>query len=362
MTHLKGTDMANIKLVISGIGMISSVGISASQTCASLSAGITRKTSMPEIYYCRADDPDFEDGTELIAAPVSFLKPMREQYPEPAKWLACIGEKAFSDLMESSIYSDERDSETGLFISLPPQLNDADPKIKDEFIYHFHNRIEKDLFPVETYCFEGHTGVFTMIDAARNAISEGKITSAIVGCVESCLFPDWLDELDRDYRIKSPRNIDGYTPGEAAAFLWLAKESQAPKDNDVTFTIDDLASDTGLNPSPGASLKNVVAGLLNDTDETKVIFCDLNGESKRMEEWGFVRTSLGERLGNPVHVEHPADVLGDIGASTGAALIIAAMYHLQIMNKDCHTALIWTASDNGERRAVIVRKTRIENI
>ena len=91
--------MAKDKLVISGIGMISSVGISASQSCASLNAGIARKTTMPELYYCRADDPFFEDGTELIAASVSFLSPMRKKYPEPAEWLACIAEKAFLDLI-----------------------------------------------------------------------------------------------------------------------------------------------------------------------------------------------------------------------------------------------------------------------
>lgn len=351
--------MANVKLVISGIGMISSIGISASQSCASLSAGISRRKNMPEIYYCYADDPDFEDGTELIAAPVSFLKPMREKYPEPDEWLALMAEKAFTDLMESSDYDDEMDCETGLFISLPVKLIEKDPAMKDAFIYHFHNRIEKDLFPCEAYCFTGHTGVFSMINAAVDAIAEGKITRAIVGGVESCLFPDWLDDLDREYRIKSPRNIDGYIPGEAAAFLLLEKENKSQQENTVTFTIDALSSATGLHTpqAPGSALKKVISGLLEGLDETPVIFCDLNGESWRMEEWGFARTSLGERLGNPVLLEHPADMLGDVGAATGAALIIAAMYHIQIMNKDHHTALIWTSSDQGERRAVRLRKT-----
>jgi len=350
--------MAKVKLIISGIGMISSLGISASQSCASLSAGISRRTNMPEIYYCYADDPDFEDGTELIAAPASFLKPMRDKYPEPAEWLACMAEKAFMDLMESSAYDDDQDCETGLFVSLPTKLTEKDPAMEDAFITHFHNRIEKDLFPCEAYCFTGHTGVFSMMDAAMNAIAEGKIARAIVGGVESCLFPEWLDELDREYKIKSPRNIDGYIPGEAAAFLLLEKEGRTSDANTVTFTIDALLSETELSPSPspGLALKKVISGLLEGFDEAPVIFCDLNGESRRMEEWGFARTRLGERLGNPVLLEHPADLLGDIGAATGAVLIIAAMYHMQIMNKDSHTALIWTSSDQGERWAVRLKK------
>lgn len=317
---------------------------------------------MPNIYYCMADDPYFEDGEELIAAPVSFLESMRETYSKPAELLACIGEKAFFDLVQSSGYSDECDCETGLFVSLPPQCADHSPVMKEEFIYHFHNRIEKDIFPCEDYSFTGHTGVFSMIEAARTALAEGKISRAIVGGVGSCLFRDWLEELDTDYKIKSKRNIDGYIPGEAAAFLLLEKEKTAPCKSTLMFTLDGMSADAGLHPQsfPGSSLKNVVSDLLNDSDEPPVIYCDLNGESKRMEEWGFVRTNLGTRLGNPVHLEHPAEILGDIGAATGAALIIAAMYHLQITETTRQTALIWTASEHGERRAVRLKKTMIQ--
>jgi 3-oxoacyl-[acyl-carrier-protein] synthase-1 len=383
--------MAHLTLAIRGIGMISSAGISASQTCGSVAAGITRKKSVPGIYHCMADDPEFENGTPLLAAPISFLDQERMKNREPAEWLACIGEKAFSDLVESSEYTDDRDCETGLFISLPRQFKEAGPEMIDAFTYHFHNRIEKDLFPVEQYDFTGQTGVFSMIGAAIKAMADGRITRAIVGGVESSLFSDWLDALDRDYRIKSPRNIDGYVPGEAAAFLWLEKEGRSPKGDNrafipqgnklhksrqaaqlsftppggkfrksrqaaqLSFIIDELASDSGLNPLPGSALKNVVSSLLVESDETPIVFCDLNGESRRMEEWGFVRTGLGERLGHSPRVVHPADVLGDIGAATGAVLIIIAMYHLQVITKDPESALVWTASDSGERMAVRLR-------
>ncbi len=350
------------KCVIRGIGMVSAVGVSASQSCASIQAGISRAMAMPEIYYCMPDDPDFEAGTELIAAPLSFLNSRRDTYPQPAEWLSLISEKAFLDLLGSSAYHDERDNETGLFISLPPKLIENTPHAKDEFIYHFHNRIQKDLFPVEDYSFKGHTGVFEMIEAASKAMNEGKISSALVGGVQSSLFPDWLSDLDREYRIKSRRNLDGYIPGEAAAFIWMEKISRIPEKMPVTLTIDSQSWDEGIQSplTPGSSLKNVVSSLLNDHDDTPVIFCDLNGESKRMEEWGFVRTSLGERLENPVHLEHPADVLGDVGAATGTVLIITAMHHLQVVNPDRHTALIWTASDHGERRGLTLKKTMRE--
>jgi 3-oxoacyl-[acyl-carrier-protein] synthase I len=342
-------------LVISGFGMVSSIGITADQTCASLNAGITRKIIMPELYFCHAADPEFEDGTALLAASISWLD-ARNDASDPAEWLSMIAEKAFSDLMDNSAYTDEQFSNTGLFISLPPMLNQS-AGMKDEFIYRFHNLIENDIFPCEEYSFEGHNGVISLIEKAWLEIDKGTITRAIVGGVESCLFPEWLEKLDDDYRIKSRRNIDGYTPGEIAAFIIIEKDSNKRDKNKPAFLIDGLASSNSA-----GGLRKVVSDLLVENGEHPVIVCDLNGESKRMNDWGTVRTALGERLGSPVILEHPADTLGDMGAASGAALTIIAMYYLRKKNRERHSALILTSSDHGERRAIRLIKTGVTDL
>ena len=355
-SHIK-----KVPIVITGVGMVSSIGLTAVQSCASLNAGITRKRTMPELYYCNAEDPEFEDGTVLVAAPLSWLNPLRETYPEPSEWLAFIASHGFSDLMKSSQYDHDRFAETGLFLSLPPMVEDQCQSITSGFLYHFHNRIGKDIFPCEKMCFSGHTGVFQMIEEAKNALDDGTITCAIVGGVESCLFPKWLNKLDLDYKIKSGKNIDGYIPGEASAFFILEKhEKTSEKDNDM-FVLDGMSSATlpGAYHAGGLYLKTVLSELLHDDTDPPVVFCDLNGESKRMEEWGYARTSLGDRLGNPVLVEIPAINLGDVGAASGAVLIIVAMYFLHHKYENHPGALIFTASDSGDRRAVRLIKKRM---
>jgi 3-oxoacyl-[acyl-carrier-protein] synthase I len=341
-------------LVISGYGMVSSIGITADQTCTSLDAGIGRKTIMSELYFCRAADPEFEDGTALLAAPISWLVERRDAFG-PAEWLSMIAEKAFSDLLDNSAYTDEQFSTTGLFISLPPMLNQS-AGMKDEFIYRFHNLIEQDIFPCEEYSFEGHSGVIFMIEKAWQQLDSGTITRAIVGGIESCLFPEWLDKLDNDYRIKSRRNIDGYIPGEIAAFIIIEKDSVKRDKNKAAFLIDGLAADNSA-----GGLKKVVSDLLVESGEHPVIVSDMNGESKRMNDWGMVKTALGERLGAPVILEHPADCLGDMGAASGTALTIIAMYYLKNKYPDKQSALILTSSDHKERRAIRVIKTGRNN-
>jgi len=333
-------------VVITDTGMVSSVGITARQTTASLFAGVNRQCTMPELYVCKAEDPEFEDGTALVAAPLSYLDSYRGKNRDPARWIALIGSLGFSDLMDNSGYNDERFAETGLFLSLPPLLKGACNDTESGFIYHFHNRIEKDIFPFEIYTFEGHTGVFRMIDEARAALAENIISCAIVGGVESCLFPEWLERLDDDYRIKSTKNIDGYVPGEMAAFLIMEKHSPGAVKRKHPYIIEGSAS------TVASGLQSVLSELLTDTDNPPIVFGDLNGESKRMEEWGYARTGLGQRLGDPVRLEHPADALGDMGAASGAVLIAIAMDCLRCNQDLRQNALIFTASDGGERRAI----------
>lgn len=346
------------RLAVSGFGMITSAGMSAIQTCTSVDAGISRKTTMPELYYCDPDDPDFENGTELIAAPIAFL-PGERLKDDPVTWLAGIAGHAFFDLLANSSYTDEQFSDTGLFVSIPPMLGQPGlydsgiahiPGVKDAFGYCFHNVIEHDVFPVERYCFDGHTGVFALFEEATKAIHEGRISRAIVGGVESCLFPKWLDLLDKKYRIKSDRNIDGYIPGEAAAFIIIEKEGNLPEERTI-FRIERQA----FSNDSARGLIHAADRLMDDTDNPPLVVIDLNGESGRMKDWGLARTVLGHRLGNPVSLEHPADVLGDTGAASGAVLTIIAMYMLQKKHKDRKTALILTSSDQGERRGITLR-------
>lgn len=349
--------MDTTKIAVTGVGMISPVGLNAIQSCASINAGLTRKQEMSEIYYCMADDPDFEDGTELVAAPIAYLNHMRGKYASPAEWLAYIAGKGFSDLMESTDFNDNNFSETGLFISLPPKVTEKSSEMQEEFIYHFHNMIEKDIFPYEEYCFAGNTGVFSMIESAGKKLNDGTIKYAIIGGVESCLFPGWLEELDEDYRIKSERNIDGYTPGEAAAFLLLEQANNTQAENRNLCLIDRIASEKNLDTSipKGSVLVELIRKILKDTTKPPVIFCDLNGESKRMQEWGYVKTTLGDKLGNPVLIEHPANIIGDTGAASGAVLIIMSIYFLQKKYEKQGAAIIFTASDNDERSVIFLR-------
>jgi len=342
--------------VISGIGMISPVGQGAAQTFCSVRARITRTTEVPQIYFCLPDDPDFEAGEPLVASTIQYLDDRREEFGSPEEWLALLASLAFSDLRMSADLTLPDFRETGLFLSLPSKRSNWDEARREEFLYHFHNNAEIDPFPHNQVAFTGHAGVLSLVGAASDLLSKGTIRYALVGGVDAYLFPEWLKDLDKGYRIKSQRSVTGFIPGEAAGFLLLELEGRSPRRSPLGY-LKRISIHTGAaqDRSPAAALTTILTTLLDDCSDAPVIICDLNGETARMKEWGYAIARIGSRLGNPIILEHPAISLGDVGAASGALLTGLAPSFLTKKYPHKSSAIIWTASDNGDRAAVLVQ-------
>jgi len=125
----------------------------------------------------------------------------------------------------------------------------------------------------------------------------------VVGGVDSYLFPERLEALDKEYRIKSDRNIDGFVPGECAAFMLLETKGQAK--NRGRYALSPIhkiskqqCSGSDLELHTGMTLTKTISSLLDACREPPIVVCDLNGEPGRMKEWGFAVSRLKTRLGN----------------------------------------------------------------
>ena len=348
-------------IVVSAVGMPSSLGLFAEQTFTSVRAGLRRMSEAPHIYFCDPEDPDFDAPTPLVAAHLSYLEDERNRKSTPVEWLAHIAAEAFLDLVSKITLATGEGADRGFFLALPENRPGWDATMEEEFSYHFHDTAEIDRLPTMRHDFTGRAGVFTLIEEAARALQEGKITSAIVGGVDSYLFPEWLKPLDRDYRIKSPRNVGGFIPGELAAFFLLEGAGQAEKQGRkplgfIQKVIRNSCTGLDLIHKTGMTLSEILKPLLAATPLIPLIVCDLNGEPGRMKEWGYTLTRLGESLGTPVVMEHPVEALGDCGAATGAMLIVLACLYLQAGYKNKASALIWWAGENGERLALLLRR------
>jgi 3-oxoacyl-[acyl-carrier-protein] synthase I len=88
-----------------------------------------------------------------------------------------------------------------------------------------------------------------------------------------------------------------------------------------------------------------------------VTYCDLNGESWRVDEWSYAYFRTSNYHGEPLNLQHPADCWGDLGAASGVFLAGFAALDLARLPTNRGIALVWTASDTtADRSACLLRK------
>jgi 3-oxoacyl-[acyl-carrier-protein] synthase-1 len=205
----------------------------------------------------------------------------------------------------------------------------------------------------------GRAGGLAAIGQAAETIRQGKAELILAGGVDTYRDLYVLGLLDMERRVKSAMHLDGFIPGEGAAFVLLARPDVA---RGVGLT--PLASispvfqavETGhlysKEPYRGDGLAMAVEKLASSGTAGAPIaqvYSSMNGESHWGKEWGvsFIRNRGAFLTDHSTH--HPADCLGDTGAASGPIMLGLAVHGLQ--NHPDHPApcLIYCSSDRGQR-------------
>ena len=199
----------------------------------------------------------------------------------------------------------------------------------------------------------GHAGFAYALADAEKAFKSGA-TTVIVGGVDSYFHPQVLTWLDDEYRLHSPTSENGFIPGEAAAFLVLAKTNAghasvicAQAGEDETVLDDEQAS-------IGEKLSELVESAQASAGEADWVINDTNNERHRQTE--FDLTCI-RQIDHEATRDDWAAVTGDLGAASGAlfAAVVTTYWELDCAPSD--TAFI-TLSSEGPERGVVALKRR----
>jgi 3-oxoacyl-[acyl-carrier-protein] synthase-1 len=176
---------------------------------------------------------------------------------------------------------------------------------------------------------------------------------------------EWIEECDQLHGGGPLNNAWGFIPGEAASAVLIASEASAKR-----FGIEAFGEVVGLGLAHetkliktdtvciGEGLTHAFRTALAPVPAKEVvhnIFCDLNGETYRADEYGFTALRTKERFRAATDFIAPADCWGDIGAA-GATLHIAlaVICHQKRYGKG-PISMVWASSESGERGAVVIR-------
>jgi len=210
------------------------------------------------------------------------------------------------------------------------------------------------------------TGPAGGIQAFRDAIgflSAGSGELALVGGVDTFLDLAVLARLSTENRLLADGVMDGFAPGEGAAFLLLATEACLRERNLeplARVSSPALAEEPGHRyseePYRGEGLSLAVSeSLASFGRPVESVFASFNGESLAGKEWSVAAIRNSTALAEPLQMLHPADCLGDAGAAMGPLMVgLASMGFQGGYIRD--PSLVFCSSDGADRGAVCVSR------
>lgn len=339
-------------LAITGIGMLTPVGLSSLDTFHSVRCNISRLAvqNLPD----RA-------GEWVVGGGV----PIRLPYIRERR-LETLAGYAFGEAWRQANGSGERNrlSPAALLVGVPEPIRPGFrfPSRDFNLAQWFGGLGVPSLGPCETI-EGGACSAQVALHRAAEILNAGAARCCAF-CVADTQLHIRVSRWHEDhFRLKCAYLTDGLMPAEAACFLIIERECNAQARG--AQILARLVS-TGIQREEAAILSerpNTAKGLTAavrsalgdarlDASEIGSVWSDLNGESYRAREWAFSEIRLGFKA--QTELIHPADCYGDVGAASDAILLGLATLAQATGWSGGKPALVFTGSEAGIRGATII--------
>lgn len=255
----------------------------------------------------------------------------------------------------------------GLTLALPGHRPGRPAVLGEDMVARIAQRYPTRIREVRVF-EAGHAAGLLALEAAADACAVGSVDACIVCGVDSYLTPsclEWLETCDQLHGGGPLNNAWGFVPGEAAGALVVANADYLTCPGVESFACvtsvgiaheqsliktDDVCIGEGLTRAIRFAVKVLASGELVDN-----VFCDMNGEPYRADEYGFAILRTGKAFANPTDFFAPADAWGDVGAAGSVLHVALAVIGHRKRYLRGRLSLVWASSESGERGAALVR-------
>lgn len=338
-----------LPLSIAAVGMVTSLGDDTPRTITALAEGKrpARKTPLVDL----AGDPivgafalpvsrDIEGATRALAlARPALIECRQAAGPMPgATALFVCGPASWGSFAQvlAPAFAPIRDENAVILAALAAEIEARDAHVPEALRF---------------WLPRGHAAGVLALQRAAELFDSGDAAQVILVGLDHRGDRATLERLDLSGALRSRRSPAGFLPGEAAAVLCVrpatrgapgplvcglrsATESEAPtRARALTAAVDQALTTWGGDPK-----------------SVRAVAVDLNGQRERAKEWSFTATRTLHRHRATPTLLHPADQLGDVGAST-VPLLIALLARGAGPRG---AALIAASSADGLRGAVLL--------
>jgi 3-oxoacyl-[acyl-carrier-protein] synthase-1 len=347
-------------MALTGIGMMTPVGLGAYASCAALRAGIVRIREL-----------DVPQGTEGRAARLSLvgspIKGLTDGYFGLGRWVR-LAVDGLRDLMANARLESEQLSQAGIFIGLPaPVWPGSTPERQQQLAARIAQWLQVPGLMSRIHFYpEGHASALRALEDALTQLRQGRLAMAVVGGLDSLVEPDVLTRLRDMGRLKTDDNPVGFVPGEASAFFLLETPRMAQRRKagvmawlDASRLSHEPVTAASGQPCDGQGLGQAITKTFEALEDrgagTGLIVNDLNGELFRAEEFSKMVPRALRHLRSSWRLWHPADCIGDTGAASVALSVCIGARALVRGYAATDHVLACASSDEGLRGAVYLR-------
>ena len=247
-----------------------------------------------------------------------------------------------------------------LYLALPEHLPGYTTPLRGNFIEQLALQSGVPLNAADSLIADiGRAGSLYAIEKVVQYFDKTGNDYLLIGGVDTYKDPRLLAKLDAEDRLNVQGVLDGFIPGEGAAFLLLASDrvntSHIPHPVRLYRPGAALESGHRYNEEPyrGDGLADAVREALQQAAPAKIqsVWSSMTYESYGAKEFGVALLRNSTAFTEPLDTQHPVDAFGDMGAATGCALIgmIAAAAQRRV---SFHHYLLCCSSDLAHRAAV----------
>lgn len=339
-------------LEVVAVGARTPVGLAAESSAAAVRAQISRLREHPLLVDA--------SGEPIVFAPDGLLDPKLGARDR----MVTLAESVLAEVVSKLSPAVSRVRQIALHLALPearPGFSESDAtRVLDTIRARW--RLPP---PVRvTLAGRGHAGAIRAVERAVQETRGNEDTLFVTAGVDSYHEAETLHWLGSNRRLARNGARNGFTPGEAAGCLVLASAGlcsrlglpRLARVRGVGIAEEHLASLRDGEPL-GVALSQAIQGAVSalefPRESIDSVYCDINGERLRSQEWGFalLRTpSVWKSLG----YQAPAGCWGDVGAASGVLGSVLAVQSFVRRYARGPRAVVVASSEGGLRGALLL--------
>lgn len=329
-------------------GLVTPVGLTAPASCAAFRA---RLTNPSETRFIDAG------GEWIMAHQVPLEQPWRG-LARLARMAAMAIEEALADVPREQ------------WDALPLILCVAEPErpgrmggLDDELFQRIQALLDVGFSADSMIVTQGRVGVAVAFAQARALMTEPHVTRVLVAASDSLLSWPTLGHYEREDRLLTAGNTDGFLPGEAAGALLLGVPEGRVGEllcTGIGFGRE-LAPIGSEEPLRAEGLAQAVKAALADAEcqmhHMDFRITDLSGEQYYFKEAALALARTLRVRKEAFDIWHPAECTGEVGAAAGVSIVSSALAACGKHYALGPNILAHMANDAGQRAALCLQYT-----